>query len=614
MDPRRHYRNLLLSVVPLWVGCVQVPSKAPPVEQSGWRAPAVVGPAPTLEESSARGSRALVDDKIGQAGMNGPGRPDANGPSVATSSRADAPARPPTGGGQGLTLEAAKSLAFQLNPMLGQSLAAVETAAGNEEIAYSGFLPTLQGNYSYQAFSSQTGFSGTLVGGRFPVLPVRGFGPGQQEFSVTELQLRWAVYQFGRQVAKHDQSLLREEIARLQADRARQSVEFDVSQAYFRALEARSSLVIAEQALTSAEAVLRDARNQERRGVLTAEDVLRAEVQVAEVRQLLTRARSAVKVTVAGLNRAIGLDVSAPTEVADRKEQPSVLLTLEDSLGLALANRREIVVVRKGIADAELDVKIAKTDYLPTLSIQSTASDITGSGVQSARVLAGGAFATLDVYTGGKRRGQSRAAHAAVWRATAQAKQVVDGVAYEVHYAHAAVDDAREQVAQARITVAQARENLRLVDNRYKTGDAQPTDVIDAQTSQTRAEQDLNAALYQYQTAVARLEFAVGAPVATPGAAPEELSVPPPTTAPSPFARPETPPPTRRARPSPLKVPTLLPPLGGADPFPKLAPPPLMTPGTPGPSSPGATPPKPPGIALPPYIAQPPGLALTLAR
>ena len=121
------------------------------------------------------------------------------------------------------------------------------------------------------------------------MLPVRGFGPGTQDFHVAELQLRWAVFQFGRQVAKHDQSVLRGEIARLQADRARQSVEFDVSQAYFRALEARSSLVIAEQGLTRAEAVLGDARNQERRGVLTAEDVLQAEVQVAEVRQLLTR-------------------------------------------------------------------------------------------------------------------------------------------------------------------------------------------------------------------------------------------------------------------------------------------------------------------------------------
>jgi outer membrane protein len=605
MDPSRRSRKLLLSLVLLWVGCVQVPSKAPPVEQSGWRVPMVVGPAPAAGESSAPGSRPFVDETIGQVGVDVPERLDHDGPAAATSLLAASAARPPTRSGQGLTLEEAKSLASRLNPVLGQSLAAVETAVGNEEVAFSGFLPTLQGSYSYQAFSSDVGFAGTRD--RFPVLPVRGFGPGTQDFHVAELQLRWAVFQFGRQLAKHDQSLLREEIAKLQVDRARQTVEFDVSQSYFRALEARSALLTAEQALTRAEAVLGDARNQERRGVLTAEDVLRAEVQVAEVRQILTGARSAVRVTVAGLNRSIGLDVSAPTEVADRRDEPAVTLTLEDSLGLALVNRREIAVVRKGIADADLDVKIARADYLPILSIQSAVSDITGTGVQNANVLAGGAFATLDVYTGGKRRGQLRAARAGVGRATAQAKQVIDGVSYEVHYAHTAVDDARERVAQARTTVTQAREAFRLVDNRYKTGDAQPTDVIDAQTTRTRAEQDLNAALYQYQTAVARLEYAVGAPVASSAPAPEGSEVPPDAVTPSPFTRRETPPSSRGTRPPPSNVLTLPRPLGGSDRFRTLTLPPPIQPLTPTPSPLVSPQPSTPGLAAPPYIAQPPG-------
>src|SRR4029077_16541970 len=98
--------------------------------------------------------------KIGHAGVNLPAPADGNGPSDGTSPGTDLIARPPTRGGQGLPLEEAKSLALRLNPLLGQSLAAVETAAGNEEIAFSGFLPAVQGNYGYQGFSSQTGFAG----------------------------------------------------------------------------------------------------------------------------------------------------------------------------------------------------------------------------------------------------------------------------------------------------------------------------------------------------------------------------------------------------------------------------------------------------------------------
>ncbi len=604
MSQRRYYRKLLVSLLPFWVGCAQVSSTAPLVEQSRPSLPAVAEPSAARDEPSARESSPLADDKIGQAVVNGPDRAEAVALPAASTPIAEAGARPANGDDKRLTLERAKALALRLNPVLGQSLAAVETAAANEEIAYSGFLPTLQGNYSYQAFSSAVGFAGTR--GRFPVLPVRGFGPGTQDFNVTELQLRWAVFQFGRQLAKHDQSILREEVAQLQADRSRQTVEFDVSEAYFRALEARASVVIAEQSLARAEAVLEDIRNQEQRGVLTTADVLQAEVQVAQVRQLLTRARSLVLVTVAGLNRAIGLDVSAPTEIAERRAEPPVTMTLEECLALALANRREVAVVRKGIADANLDVKIAKADFLPTLSIQSAISDVSGEGIQNARVLGGGAFATLDLYTGGKRRGQLRAAQASVWRAAAQAKQVVDGVAYEVHYAHAAIDDARDRVAQLQTTVAQARESLRQIENRHKVGDAQPTDVIDAQTTWTRAEQDLSAAFYQYETAVARLEFAVGAPIAAASSAPMEAAVslpPPPAVTPSPFAAPESAAPSRRRRPSLGELPPVFPPLRGSSLLPPLTPPSPLLPSSPKPASPGPLPAESPGLSRPPYIS-----------
>ncbi|HVX13457.1 MAG TPA: TolC family protein [Pirellulales bacterium] len=574
-------------------------------DQGGWKAPPAAESADKPDESSAPVPKSVVDRTIGESGSDSSNGQDADEASAVP--KAQTAARPPMESGGSLTLEDAKSLAMRLNPSLRQSVAAVGTAEGNEEIVHSGFLPTVQGSYSYQAFASQTGFAGTEQGGRFPILPVRGFGPGTQGFNVTEVQLRWAVYQFGRQVAKHDQSILREEIARLQVVRTRQSVMFDVSEAYFRALEARSSLVIAEQSLTSAEAILRDARNQESRGVLTAEDVLRAEVGVAEVRQLVTHARSAVRVTVAGLNRAIGLDVSAPTRLADRKEEPSVSLTLEDSLNLALQNRREIDVVRRGIADAALEVKIAKADYLPTLSVQSAVADVSGFGVQNSKVLSGGAFATVDFYTGGKRHGQLRAAEASVSQAAARAKQVVDGVAYEVHYAHTAVDDARERVVEARTAVTHARENFRMVNNRYQSGDAQPTDVIEAQTSQTRAEQQYNSNIYEYQTAVARLEFAVGTPIAGPPTPAEEITTPTPTTIPAPPMLPDTDtsegePPPRRAR-QPIKIPPLPAPQSTPDLLRSLIPQPDSQPRSPRPSSVAPA----PGLARPPYAAQPTG-------
>jgi outer membrane protein len=511
-----------------------------------------------------------------------------------------------------LGLEEAKSLAIRLNPQVAQDREAMAKAKGGEEVAFSGYLPTVLGSYSYQAFSSDTGFSGTRD--RFPVLPVRGFGPGTQDFSVTEAQLRWDVYQFGRQIAKHGQSVLKVEIARLQYQRSVQMAEFDVSLAYFRVLESRAALVNAEQAVIRAEAILKDAGDLLKQGVITREEVLRAEVESAEVRQLLTTARSTAEISVAGLNRAIGLEINAPTEVSERREEPTIDLSLEDCLALAVNKRPEIAVVRKGIAIADAEIKVARSQFLPTFSIQSSLANVTGTGVQNSNVLAGGAFATLELYTGGKRKGQVQIANAEARASIAQAKAVCDGIAYETNVAFRGIEDARERIVQSRTALSQARESLRLTTNRLKSGDAIPSELVAAQTSLTRTEQSYNSAFYDYQIAIARLEFAVGDPIARHGAevVPPEgssnaIPSPPPDSSRSPFRRGES-----------TRLPSILPPTG-LDPIPSpfdpggrfgpkspdgLAPTPST--GSALPSTP-ASPANPSGLARPPYESNPLG-------
>ncbi len=416
-----------------------------------------------------------------------------------------------------LGLEEAKSLAIRLNPQVAQDREAIAKAAGGEEVAFSGYLPTVLGSYSYQAFSSNVGFAGTHD--RFPVLPVRGFGPGTQDFSVTEAQLRWNVFQFGRQIAKHGQSVLKVEIARLQYQRSVQAAEFDVSLAYFRVLESRAALINAEQSVIRAEAILKDAGDLLKQGVITPEEVLRAEVETAEVRQLLTTARSTAEISVAGLNRSIGLGVNDPTEVVERREEPAVDLGLEDCLKLAVARRPEIAVVRKGVAIAGAEIKIASSQFLPTFSIQSSLSNVTGTGdperqrpgrrsIRDARTLhrrqAPGSVA------GSRRRRPAPRSRRPRRSATGSPTRRTWPTGGSRMLGNGSSNPARPSPRPARTSGS--------LSNRLKTGDAIPSELIAAQTSLTRTEQSYNSAFYDYQIAIARLEFAVGDRIARPGA------------------------------------------------------------------------------------------------
>lgn len=544
--------GLLIFALAQSAGCVQTPSVLPTAGLAQRIAP--LGPE---AESAGRAS--------GSASASSPEAAERR-PSTPASGKREPSPLPGIAAGREppLTLDEAKQLALRLNPQLAAARAAVAAAQGNEEVAFSGYLPTFAANSGYQAFSSRVGGLSDGPKGRLINLPVRGFGPGVQDFTVTDLQMKWVVWEFGRQCAQHGQSLLKLQMAKLQCERARQTMEFDVSQAYYQVLQTSEALRIAEQAGKRAEAFLKDARELMRRGELSLEDTLRAEAQAKEVKQQIDDAHNQAELAVVTLNRAIGLNVNAPTRVVDRREAPPAFeLSLKDCLQLAVEQRPEFLIVQKAILASETDVTIARADFLPVVTIQSTYSNVTGTRVENANVGTGGIFLNYDLYTGGKRKGRLETAHAEVRAACAQAQQICDGIAYEVHVAYRGASETHDRIGVAQAAVAQARENVRLINERYRKGEAKPPDVIDAQTVLRQAEQTLNASYQECRTALARLEYAVGSPITS-------TNVPVPTAAPANAVAPVVLPQPLPYNLSPYALPGTLAPLG---PLPSVSPP-----------------------------------------
>lgn len=68
----------------------------------------------------------------------------------------------------------------------------------------------------------------------------------------------------------------------------------------------------------------------------------------------------------------------------------------------------------------------------------------------------------------------------------------------------------RKGIDRARPAVDQAEESYRLVRTRYKEGEATPSDIIDAETAFVRAQESYYNSIYDYLTALAALEYAMG--------------------------------------------------------------------------------------------------------
>jgi outer membrane protein TolC len=426
---------------------------------------------------------------------------------------------------------------LQYNPRLRAALAAIERARGQEAVAFAPFLPQIDMLNRYVA----TGKS-TLPGSPGPtgVVNITVIGPYQVYQS--ELQLQWTLYDFGRTAGRYGQASLREKITRLQALRAKETVAYDVAVAYFQALEAAAFRRIAVETVRRAQAVLEDVRARREGGVALRDDVLRGEVQLSESRDALVRAEDAEIAALARLNNAMGRDASLPLRPGEGPSPGLFAAALAECLQRAATQRPEVGVARDRVAVAQFGREAARGEFLPSLTMKGSLGRIEGENVVGGWQEGVAIQLNVPLYHGGANRGNLRSAEADISQALADAQGVLNDISLEVTVAHRGVVSAQARAQLARPAVEQSTEALRVIRGRYRNGTATPTDVIDAETARTRAEQRYASARIEYLSALARLAYVLGegpgrlcVPLTGPGG-------PPPASSPMPRPVPEGPP------------------------------------------------------------------------
>jgi outer membrane protein TolC len=422
---------------------------------------------------------------------------------------------------QPLTLPDAIALAFEFQPRLRASLESIAQARGREDIAFAAFLPVLTTAYSVGGFDLNVGGAGLPLP-NFPSSPAFTFVPFtgslpvgldiRTGYELAELKLQWLVCDFGRRLGRYRQADLAVDIAQLQTDRAYQTVANDVAVAYYQVLRARSLHRVATESVRRAEDDLDVARKLERGGAVEREKVLRAETALAEARRALDTAEEAEGIAVAALNLAVGLNVSSDTRVVDAADVPPFALTLADCLQAAVTGRRELRVAREAVQVAQEGSRVARADFAPKVVAEGYLNDFEQSAPRGHADLALG-FIRLEwgLFEGGKRVAELRVAESKIRESAAEADAIADTIAFQVNQAYRQMVAARKGIDRSRPPVEQTRETYRLVMARSRQGDATPAEVTDAETALTRAEQEYTNAVYDYLTALARLEYAIGA-------------------------------------------------------------------------------------------------------
>jgi outer membrane protein len=329
-------------------------------------------------------------------------------------------------------------------------------------------------------------------------------------YELAELKLLWLVCDFGRRLGRYNQAGLAVDIAQLQTKRAYQTVANEVAVAYYQVLRARSLRRIASESVRRAEDDLDVAKKLAKGGVVEREKVLRAAVALAQTQRALDVTEEAETVAVAALNLAIGFNVSAATGVVDTDDIPPFTMRLADCLQAA-TGRREFEVARKSVQVAQVGARVACADFAPRIIADGSLFDFQQASPRGHADLALG-FIKLEwgLFEGGKRVAEVRVADSRIREAMAQAESIADTIAFQVNQTYRQLVVARKGIDRSRPAVDQARETYRLVVARSQQGDATPAELTEAEAGLTRAEQDYANSIYDYLTAIERLQYAMG--------------------------------------------------------------------------------------------------------
>jgi len=403
-----------------------------------------------------------------------------------------------------LTLDQAVSLALKQNPTAQIAILTAAESVQDRNVARAALLPQASLNVTdtverinLQAFLGKKIPGFPEHGGPFQVFSA---GPG---FSAPIFDLTlFRRYQAARETAnasKADSLSTREQVILL------------VVSQYIGTLRAVATVQASQSRVELAQALYDQAADVQKEGVGTGIDTLRANVELQNEKQRLLEAEADRETSLFGLSKLLNLDPRQSIELGDSLSffdtpQPEV----EPSIEAALSTRQEWKALEEQLKAAGYQKKASRDSRLPTLNFNGNwayEGSSSTTGIPTYNYQAG---VSLPLFTGGRIHAEIVKADLEIQRLQQQEDDLRNQIALDVKTALINLESSRSQVTVANLGVQLSKEEVDQARDRFKAGVANNIEVIQAQDSLARANDNQIAALYRFNQARADYARSIG--------------------------------------------------------------------------------------------------------
>jgi outer membrane protein len=418
-----------------------------------------------------------------------------------------------------LTLEESLRLALLQNPALLAETAKEDQASAVVGQALANFFPSI--NAQGTDVLDKKVFSVTIPS----ILPGQPAQKVKFDFTRTyqmTFNFSLPLYAGGRIVSGYKAANFNLQAAKEGVRRQRQETVFNVKKAFYGYLLAVKFRDVAREAVTLAEKHLKNVRNMYDVGMAAKFDLLRTEVQLANLQPQLIRARNALDLAELGLKTLLGLDLRQSIEVRGELGDKDVEANLDDATVQALSARPEVLQLNLQKQVAAEMLKSAKAAYIPAVAIGGQYnlwgdqfrfnSDIWEDYYSINLVL------SIPISNGMMNKAKIGESKAMLKQLEYGQKGLADLVRFEVQEAVLNLRQAKESLLSQEKNVEQALEAVRIAELNYGEGLATNLDVSTVQVALSQARTNFAQAQYDYAIALAQLEKSVGAGEQAPAA------------------------------------------------------------------------------------------------
>jgi outer membrane protein TolC len=400
------------------------------------------------------------------------------------------------------------AVALENNPAVKEAEANIGAAAASVKSSRAEMLPEAGFSYGYTSLMDP------------PIMKVGGANMQASHqriynWDVTVVQPLFTGHALS---SKLDISKLDVEARLLEKSQVAQDLTLGVKSACYNLILAGKLLAVGEDEVKALKEHRRNAEMFFEQGLIRKNDLLQAQVALANSSQQLERARADVRKAEMALNRLMNRPLELPVIIDDTglEVKRSGEFDIIDLGETALEKRPIMQLLDVGLDQLGLNEKIAKSAWYPSLALvgqyERSGDDPLGTNNDYSNEYNASITAQLQwkFWVGGKTGADVENAQMKMRSLRASIERYRSQVVEEVRGAVLDCEVSLGNIETAESALAQARENWRITDLQYRQQTALASDVLDARTFLSQADANYYRAVYGYLNAVASLEHAVG--------------------------------------------------------------------------------------------------------